>query len=61
KAWHEIEINHRGNKIAASFDGKKMIELEDSTFSETGMVGLWTKADAVTSFDSILVQLNVVK
>ncbi len=55
KTWHEIEINHRGTKIAASFDGKKMIELEDSTFSETGMVGLWTKADAATKFDDLTI------
>ncbi len=55
KTWHEIEINHRGTKIAASFDGKKMIELADSTFSEPGMVGLWTKADAATAFDDMTV------
>jgi len=53
KVWHEIEIDHRGTKIAASFDGKKMIELEDTTLSEPGMVGLWTKADAATVFDDL--------
>ena len=52
KAWHEIMIVHRGNMIAASFDGKRLIELEDTTFGGAGKVGLWTKADAATAFDN---------
>ena len=55
KLWHEIRIDHRRTKITVSFDGKKMIELEDSTFSEPGMVGLWTKADAATKFDDLTI------
>jgi len=59
KVWHEIRIDHRGATIAASFDGKKLIELEDSTFSEPGMVGLWTKADAATAFDDLTVYSGI--
>jgi len=51
KVWHEIRIVHKDTQITASFDGKKMIELEDSTFGEPGMVGLWVKADGRTAFD----------
>ena len=51
KVWHEITIVHKETQITASFDGKKMIELEDSTFGEPGMVGLWVKADGRTAFD----------
>ena len=51
KKWHEIEIEHVGNKIVAKLDDQKVIEVEDSTFTEGGMVGLWTKADAATAFD----------
>ena len=54
--WHEIEIEHVGNKIVAEFDDKKVIEIEDSTFTEGGMVGLWTKADAATAFDDFEVE-----
>ncbi len=54
--WHEIEIEHEGNRIEASLDGKKMIEVVDSTFTEAGMVGLWTKADAATAFDDLEVE-----
>jgi hypothetical protein len=34
-----------------AFDGKTSIELEEKTFREAGMVGVWTKADSVTLFD----------
>lgn len=54
--WHEIEIAHKGNRIIAKFDGKKLIELEDATFSEAGGVGVWTKADAATSFDDFSIR-----
>jgi hypothetical protein len=55
-AWHEIEIEHEGSKITAEFDDKKLIEIEDETFRDAGMVGLWTKADAVTKFCNIRVE-----
>ena len=51
--WHKIEIEHIGNRIEAEFDGKKLIELEDSTFTKPGMVGVWVKADGRSEFDSI--------
>jgi hypothetical protein len=30
-----------------------MFEVEDSTFTDAGKVGLWTKADSVTLFDEL--------
>jgi len=54
--WHEIKIEMEGNEIEAYFDGKKLIEIKDDTFTDTGMVGLWTKADAATSFDDFEVE-----
>ncbi len=48
----EIEVEHTGNKIEVEFDGKKVIEFEDSTFTEPGMVGLWVKADGRSAFDN---------
>jgi len=56
KKWHKIEILHVGTKIRASLDGKKFIEIEDGTFSNPGMVGLWTKADAASFFDNLEVE-----
>jgi hypothetical protein len=51
--WHKLEITHFGNKITGFIDGKKLIELEDDTFTQAGGVGLWTKADAASSFDDL--------
>ena len=56
--WHELEITHRGTEIAGYIDGKKLLELEDNTFPEAGGVGLWTKADAATSFDEFEVEMK---
>ena len=36
-------------------NGEKLLEYEDDTFPESGGVGLWTKADAVTYFDDFTV------
>jgi hypothetical protein len=33
--------------------GEQLFEVEDSTFGEAGMVGLWTKADSVSEFDDV--------
>jgi hypothetical protein len=51
KAWHTIEVTHRGDEITCTLDGKYKLEAKDSTFTEPGKIGLWTKADARTHFD----------
>lgn len=56
KAWHSIEVKHVGDHIKVKFDGETVIESDDSTFTEGGMVGLWTKADAATLFDNVAVK-----
>ena len=49
--WHTLRVEFQGNKFAVIFDGKKVIEATDDSFSGAGKVGLWTKADSVTLFD----------
>jgi hypothetical protein len=49
--WHELGVQFLGNRFSVSFDGTKLYDAEDSTFSAAGRVGLWTKADSVTQFD----------
>ncbi|OGS01976.1 MAG: hypothetical protein A3G41_01975 [Elusimicrobia bacterium RIFCSPLOWO2_12_FULL_59_9] len=51
--WHELQIQMRGRRIECLFDGKTLLEAQDSTFPEAGRVGLWTKADAQTAFDDL--------
>lgn len=49
--WHTLRVEFSGEHFTVTFDGQKAIEWDDQTFTEPGMVGLWTKADSVTLFD----------
>jgi hypothetical protein len=51
--WHRLRIDFKGTRFKASFNGKELFEVNDSTFTDAGKVGLWTKADSVTLFDQI--------
>ena len=44
-----------GPKITCYLDGKKYLDVEDVTFPEAGMIGLWSKADAQSYFDELTV------
>ena len=49
--WHTPRVDFAGDKFTVTFDGKKVIEASDASFTEAGKVGVWTKADSVTLFD----------
>jgi hypothetical protein len=51
--WHTLRIQHVGDKIECSLNGKKLLEAKDNTLNAPGRVGLWTKADAQTHFDQL--------
>lgn len=48
--WHELRAVQRGGDIKCYLDGKLYLEVKDETFAKAGKIGLWTKADAQTSF-----------
>jgi hypothetical protein len=49
--WHTLRVDFAGNKFTLHYDGKKLFDVVDDTFTEAGKVGVWTKADSVTLFD----------
>lgn len=49
--WHTLRVEFDGSSIRVALDGRTYIELKDSHIAGSGAVGLWTKADSVTSFD----------
>jgi hypothetical protein len=53
--WSELRVVVTGNLFEAFLNGQKLYEVEDSTFTEAGKIGLWTKADSVTYFDDLRV------
>lgn len=53
--WHSLRVDFQGNHFVVTFDGKKAVEWDDTTFAEAGKVGVWTKADSVTLFDDFTI------
>lgn len=51
--WSTLRVEFKGSRFKAIYNGQTLFEVEDQTFAEAGMVGLWTKADSITEFDSI--------
>ena len=49
--WHTLRVNFSANHFTVIFNGKELFQADDSTHSDPGKVGLWTKADSVTLFD----------
>jgi hypothetical protein len=54
--WHDLKVTMNGSHIQCFFDGKKYLDVTDTTFPGPGKVGLWTKADAQTHFDDFRVE-----
>ena len=53
--WSQLGVTVRGPSFTVSLNGKGVYEVDDSTFTGPGKVGLWTKADSVTYFDDFTV------
>lgn len=51
--WHELRLEAREDHLQVYWDGKKVLDVRDTTFSGPGRVGVWTKADSVTHFDDL--------
>ena len=52
-AWHTLRIVMKGRDITGWLDGVRLLVAEDATFPDAGLIGLWSKADARTSFDDL--------
>ena len=50
--WQELRVEDTGDNIRALLGKKEVVEATDEEFT-SGRVGLWTKADSVTCFDSV--------
>jgi hypothetical protein len=53
--WSTLRVVATGPRFEVHFSGRKLYEVEDTTFTQAGRVGVWTKADSVTHFDDIMV------
>jgi hypothetical protein len=53
--WSQMGVTVRGPLFTVSVNGQGLYEVEDSTFTGAGKIGVWTKADSVTYFDDLTV------
>ena len=53
--WSTLRVVANGSLFEVYLNGTKLYEVEDSTFTSGGRVGIWTKADSVTLFDDLSV------
>lgn len=54
--WHEYRLELRGDQIQVFWNGQRVLDHQDATFSEPGRVGVWTKADSITYFDDLRIE-----
>jgi len=58
KIWSTLGVTFEGNLFTVYYNGEKLFQVEDSTFTGAGKTGLWTKADSVTHFDNFQVDVK---
>jgi hypothetical protein len=51
--WLDLRVAFHGSRFEVSYMDRPIFEVEDTTFDQAGMLGLWTKADSVTLFDYV--------
>lgn len=53
--WHTLTVRHVGETIVCAVDGATVLDVTDGAIAQPGGVGVWTKADAVTWFEKLIV------
>jgi hypothetical protein len=56
-AWHTLGLKAEGERFTIGFDGKTLFTASDKTIAVAGKIALWTKADSVTRFDQIAIDV----
>lgn len=55
--WGTLRVVATGKRFAVNLNGEHLFDVEDDTFTAPGKAGLWTKADSVTSFDDLTIEV----
>ena len=56
--WQTLEVSVRGPRFVVRHNGAELFVVEDGTFTAAGRIGLWTKADSMTRFDDLQVDIK---
>jgi len=57
KGWNDLKLVVIDDLFSVFLNGALLFQVKDSTFTEAGKIGLWTKADAVSYFDDYRVKI----
>jgi hypothetical protein len=52
--WHTLQISAKRDRLQGWLNDRQLIDHSEGRFA-AGRIGLWTKADSVTAFDSLTV------
>lgn len=58
KAWHKIKAEANEEDIRIYLDGKLEIELQDSSFTQSGPSGLFVTGEADCAFDDLILRVD---
>lgn len=53
EGWTIVRVTMKGDHIACYLDGKKHLDVKDTTFPDAGKIGVWSKSDAQSHFDDL--------
>ena len=56
--WHTMKIEQKGDIFKGYIDNKQELEDKNAQLKKAGGVGVWTKADAQTSFDNLKIETS---
>jgi hypothetical protein len=51
--WTVVRVTMKGDHIECYIDGKKYLDVHDTTFNDAGQIGVWSKSDARSQFDDL--------
>lgn len=57
QVWNTLRVVVVGNLFKIYLNSRELFEVSNDVFTESGKIGLWTKADAVTYFDDLRVEV----
>ena len=55
--WHTLALHAEGDRFTVTFDGKQLYTVTDKAIAQPGKVALWTKADSITRFDRLAIEV----
>jgi hypothetical protein len=55
--WFTVKVKAQGDRIECFVNGELVLSDTDNTFPNPGLVGFWSKADAVSLFDDLKITL----